>query len=58
LNKTALGIAHRTKTFIGHFAPTEIPSVQTTELTIGGASFQVAVDDARELYRELLSASV
>jgi hypothetical protein len=42
---------------IGHFAATEVPGVQTTELTVGAASFQVAVDEARELYSELLSAS-
>jgi hypothetical protein len=43
--------------FIGHFAAIELPGVQTTELTVGGASFQVAVDEARELYSELLTAS-
>lgn len=32
--------------------------MQTTELTVAGASFQVTVDEARELYRELLTASV
>jgi threonine aldolase len=57
LNVTALEIADRTKTFIGHFAATEVPGVQTTELTIGAASLEVAVDEARELYSELLSAS-
>jgi hypothetical protein len=57
LNEAALDIAERTSTFIGHFAATEIPGVQTTELTVGAASFQVAVDEARELYSELLSAS-
>jgi threonine aldolase len=58
LNKTALDIAHRTKTFIGQFAATELPGVQTTELTVGAPSLQVAVDEARELYSELLTASV
>jgi threonine aldolase len=57
LNEAALDIAERTSTFIGYFAATEIPGVQTTELTVGAASFQVAVDEARELYSELLSTS-
>jgi threonine aldolase len=57
LNEAALDIAERTRTFIGHFAATEIPGAQTTELTVGAASFQVAVDEARELYCELLRAS-
>ena len=57
LNEAALDIAERTSTFIGHFAATEVSGVQTTELTVGAASFQVAVDEARELYSELLSAS-
>jgi len=57
LNEAALDIAERTSTFIGHFAATEVPGVQTTELTVGAASFQVAVDEARELYGELLGAS-
>ena len=57
LNEAALEIADRTKTFIGYFAATEVPGVQKTELTIGAASLDVAVDDARELYSELLSAS-
>ena len=57
LNEAALDIADRTKTFIGHFAATEVPRVQTTELTIGAPSFRVAVEEACELYRELLSAS-
>ena len=57
LNVAALDIADRTKTFIGHFAATQVPGVQTTELTIGAASFEVSVDEARKLYSELLSAS-
>jgi threonine aldolase len=57
LNAAALDIADRTKTFIGHFAATEVPGVQRTELTVGAASLDVAVDEARELYGELLSAS-
>lgn len=57
LNEAALDIADRTKTFIGHFAATEVPGVQTTELTLGAASFDVSVDEARKLYGELLSAS-
>jgi threonine aldolase len=57
LNEAALDSAERTKTFIGQFAATEVPGVQTTELTVGAASFEVAVDEARELYSELLSAS-
>jgi hypothetical protein len=57
LNEAALDIAEPTSTFIGHFAATEIPGVQTTELTVGAASFQVAIDEARELYSELLRAS-
>ena len=54
LNEAALDIAERTSTFIGHVAATEIPSVQTTELTVGAASFQVAVDEARELLQRAL----
>ena len=57
LNEAALDIAERTSTFIGHFTATEVPGVQATELTVGAASFQVTVDEARELYRELLRAS-
>jgi threonine aldolase len=57
LNEAALDIADRTKTFIGYFASTEVPGVQTTELTVGDASFAVAVDETRELYSELLQAS-
>jgi len=57
LNEAALEIADRTKTFIGRFAATEVPGVQTAELTVGAASFDVPVDEARDLYRELLSAS-
>jgi hypothetical protein len=57
LNKAALDIAERASTFIGHFAATEVPGVPRTELTVGVASFQVAVDEARELYSELLRAS-
>jgi hypothetical protein len=57
LNEAALDLAERTSTFLGQFVATEIPGVQTTELTVGAASFQVAVDEARELYSELLSAS-
>jgi hypothetical protein len=57
LNEAALDLAERTSTFLGQFAATEVPGVQTTELTVGAASFQVTVDEARELYRELLRAS-
>jgi threonine aldolase len=57
LNEAALDIADRTKTFIGYFAATEVPGVHTTELTVGAASLEVAVDEARELYSELLRAS-
>jgi threonine aldolase len=57
LNEAALDIADRTKTFIGQFRATEVPGIQKTELTIGAASLEVAVDEARELYGELLSAS-
>jgi hypothetical protein len=57
LNEAALDIAEGTKTFIGHFVATEVPGVQTTELTVGAASFDVTIDEVRELYGELLSAS-
>jgi threonine aldolase len=57
LNEAALDIAERTSTFLGQFAATEVPGVQATELTVGSASLQVAVEEARELYRELLRAS-
>jgi threonine aldolase len=57
LNAAALEIAERTRTWIGHFEATELPGVQKTELTVGAASLEVAVDEARELYDELLSAS-
>jgi threonine aldolase len=56
LNEAALEIAERTKTFIGHFAATEVPSVQMTELTFGPASLDLPVDEARDLYAELLDA--
>ena len=36
---------------------TDVPGVQKAELTIGAGSLEVAIDEARELYRELLSAS-
>lgn len=49
--------ADRTKTFIGYFWGTEVPGVQTTELTIRAAGLDVPVDEARELYSELVSAS-
>ena len=57
LNEAALNIAEGTKTFIGHFAATEVPGVQTTELTVGAASFDITIDEVRELYGQLLSAS-
>jgi threonine aldolase len=57
LNEAALDIAERTRTFIGRFAPTEVPGMQTAELTVGVASLDVPVAGARELYRELMSAS-
>jgi hypothetical protein len=50
-------MAERTKTYIGQFSPTDVPAVQATELTVGGPSFDVPVDEARDLYAELLSAS-
>jgi threonine aldolase len=54
LNDAALAIAERTKTFIGFFSPTDVPSVQMTELTVGLASFDVPIEESRELYAELL----
>jgi hypothetical protein len=57
LNEAALDIAQRASAFLGPVAATEVPGLQTTELTIGAASFQVTVDEARQLYNELLSAS-
>ena len=57
LNEAALDIAERTNVFIGTFLASEVPSVQVTELTIGRASFDVSVEEARELYAELLDAA-
>jgi hypothetical protein len=57
LNDAALDIAEQTKTFLGYFFPTEVPGVQATELTIGGGSVEVPVEEARELYAELLRVS-
>jgi threonine aldolase len=57
LNEAALDLAERTKTFLAYFFPTGVPSVQATELTIGAASFDAPVDEARDLFAELLAAS-
>ena len=57
LNEAALDVAERTRTFIGSFRPTEVPWTQMGELTIGAAGLDVPVEEARELYREVLDAS-
>jgi threonine aldolase len=57
LNEAALDIAERTKTYVGYFFATEVPGVQITEVTVDAGSFEVAPDEVRDLYRELLSTS-
>ena len=57
LNEAALDVAERTRTFIGSFRPTEVPWTQMGELTIGAAGLDVPVEEARELYREVLDGS-
>jgi threonine aldolase len=57
LQEAARDQANRSRTFLGFFRPTETPEVQRVELTIGVASLEVSVDEARTLWKELLSAS-
>ena len=57
LEEAALDLAERTRTWIGGFAPTDVPSVQKSEVSIGPPSLDVPVDEARALWEELLAAS-
>ena len=50
-----LDIARERQTLIaGHFGPTELPSIQRTELGIGVPSLAVPTDEIAELYSELV----
>ncbi|MGZ4400987.1 MAG: hypothetical protein ACXVYM_08955, partial [Gaiellaceae bacterium] len=57
LQEAALDQAERTGTFLGFIRPTDRPEVQRVELTIGPASLEVPVAEARELWQELLAAT-
>ncbi len=57
LQEAALDQAERTGTFLGFFRPTAVPEVQRVELTIGPASLEVPVVEARALWQELLAAT-
>jgi threonine aldolase len=57
LREAALDQAERTRTFLGFVRPTELPGVQKVELTIGLASLEVPVEEAQELWAELLAAT-
>jgi threonine aldolase len=56
LQEAALDQAERTGTFLGFVRATDRPEVQRLELTIGPASLEVPVSEARELWRELLAS--
>jgi threonine aldolase len=57
LQEAALDQAERTATFLGFFRATDRPDVQRVELTIGPASLEVPVSEARALWEELLAAT-
>jgi threonine aldolase len=57
LQEAALDQVERTRTFLGFVRPTQVPGVQRIELTIGAASLEVPVDEARGLLQELLEAT-
>ena len=52
----ALEIAKERRTLIaGHFAPTPVPNVQITELSVGTTTLDVSTDEIAELYAELVT---
>jgi threonine aldolase len=57
LKEAALAQAGRTGTFLGFFRPTDVPEAQRVELTIGPASLEVPVVEAKTLWQELLAAT-
>jgi hypothetical protein len=57
LQEAALDQAERTGTFLGFFRPTGLPDTQRVQLTIGPASLEVPVVEARALWQELLAAT-
>jgi threonine aldolase len=57
LQEAALDQVERTGTFLGFFRATDAPERQRVELTIGPASLEVPVVEARTLWQELLGAT-
>ena len=57
LQEAALDQAEQTGTFLGFIRATDRPEVQRLELTIGPASLEVPVAEARALWQELLAAT-
>jgi threonine aldolase len=56
IRDAALEIAKERRTLIaGHFAPTAVPSVQITELSVGATTLDVPTAEIAELYAELVS---
>jgi threonine aldolase len=56
LNEAVFEIAKEHRTLIaGGFAPTEIPNVQRTELSIGAPALEIPTSEIAELYAELLT---
>jgi len=56
LRDVLFAIAEERRTLIAaYFAPTDLPSVQKTELGIGAPSLEVSTDEIAELYAELVS---
>jgi threonine aldolase len=57
LQEAALDQAERTGTFLGFVRPTDRPEVQRLELTIGPASLEVPVAEAKALWAEVLASA-
>ena len=57
LQEAALDQAERTGTFLGFIRATDDPERQRVELTIGRASLEVPVAEARALWQELLAGT-
>ncbi len=57
LQEAALDLAERTRTWLGYFVATDVPSVQKSEVSIGPPSLEVPVEEARTLWEELLGAA-
>ena len=56
LRDASLDIAEERQTLVaGWFSPTQLPSVQVTELAVGPSTLDVPTDEIAELYAELLS---